>query len=116
MPDLYDATSYWQIFVKEAARAASRGQYERLRWLVDRSPEVIYGRPLSEDGREGENILHMACRAGAKRCVELCIGQDVSFQVALLDRLGTVQIILKYMYIFSDSKQDPLHRVLHLHA
>eukprot|EP00903_Cladosiphon_okamuranus_P012921 g12064.t1 len=74
---------YFSFFLCEASRAASTGRYERLFWLADRWPALIQQEVFSaweEDGESGtraggggEGILHVACRATAHRCVQLCL-------------------------------------------
>lgn len=60
-------------------RAASTGRYERLFWLVDRWPAVMEQASAACDGggSVGEGVLHLACRAAADRCVELCLQREV---------------------------------------
>ena len=82
---------YFSFFLGEASRAASAGRYERLFWLADRWPALIQQEAFSawEEGGEsgagagaaagggGEGILHLACRATAHRCVQLCLQRQV---------------------------------------
>lgn len=60
-------------------RAASTGRYERLFWLADRWPAVMEQASAAWDGggSVGEGVLHLACRAAADRCVELCLQHEV---------------------------------------
>ncbi|CAB1110917.1 unnamed protein product [Ectocarpus sp. CCAP 1310/34] len=70
---------YLSFFVSEAGRAASTGRYERLFWLADRWPALtqheVFAATL-EGGGGGEGLLHLACRATAHRCVELCLQRE----------------------------------------
>ena len=80
---------YFSFFLGEASRAAPTGRYERLFFLADRWPALIQqegfstwegeggGEPGTGAGGEGEGVLHLACRATAHRCVQLCLKRQV---------------------------------------
>lgn len=60
-------------------RAASTGRFERLFWLTDRWPGAVDQAPSAwgEIGEADEGVLHLACRATAHRCVQLCLQREV---------------------------------------
>lgn len=84
---------YFAFFLGETARAASTGRYERLFWLIDRWPALVQQEAFSAfqgedaDADAGsEGVLHLACRATAHRCVQLCLEREVSTNVVSVVR------------------------------
>ena len=81
--DCFQLQRYTTFFLEEALRAASTGRFERLFWLTDRWPAVLQQAPSSwyGIGEADEGVLHLACRATAHRCVELCLQRKVGERV-----------------------------------
>lgn len=70
---------YFSFILRETARAAYDGRYERLFWLTDRWPALVKQEVFSaqQEWCAGEGVLHLACRATAPRCVQLCLEREV---------------------------------------